>query len=450
MSRAQAPHTTQLLDVAESSADSLRATTGLTRDSVSAASTAMSFAMDVEDIDDVDDAPLPPPVATTMNVESPLPIAAASPQPFQAPDPEVELAQPGQMPEPELELTPAASAAELEEQVAELMLRDRKGALNMVRAVLRRCTPAEFEEIDVKSLEAEAKRQQQETQRLGREAEKNAKRQAKLAEEEARRQQKAADQEAKKLQREEAAAQKKRQKAEQASQSEATKQKLSDVAAKKGYRLGMEVEAPLLGRGAEGNEYEGSWYAGTITEFQRNASGLRARVCFERHEEMGDVSFECDSKRDDEAADDGPPSLSVWIGLDTMRPKPPPPPRGFASMVELGQALEIFLEGGWWEVELLGSSAVPDPKPVDPGQVLSAGSRVRVQKAGNEYDGLCGVVWGSSRAGSRWTWTSRHCGCEALRSRPRRRSATRSCSCWSTATRTAARTAARTAEQPSQ
>ena len=81
-------------------------------------------------------------------------------------------------------------------------------ALNMVRAVLRRCTPAEFEEIDAKSLEAEAKRLQQEAQRLGREAEKTAKRQAKLAEEEARRQQKAADQEAKKLQREEAAAQK--------------------------------------------------------------------------------------------------------------------------------------------------------------------------------------------------------------------------------------------------
>ena len=349
--------------------------------------------MEVDDIDDMDDAPLPPPAARLPDGAVSLPLAAAAAQPWQAPDPELELVQSGQAPEPELELTPAASAAELDEQVAELMLRDRKGALSMVRAVLRRCTPAEFEEIDVKSLEAEAKRLQQEAQRLGREAEKTAKRQAKLAEEEARRQQKAADQEAKKLQREEAAAQKKRQKLEQASQSDATKQKLGDIAAKKGYRLGMEVEAPLLGRGAEGNEYEGSWYVGTIAEFQRNGSGLRALVSFERHEEMGDVGVECDSKRDDEAADDGP-SLSVWVGLDAMRPKPPPPPHGFASMVELGQALEIFLEGGWWEVELLGSSAVPDPAPIDPSQVLSAGSRVRVQKAGNEYDGLCGVVAG--------------------------------------------------------
>ena len=166
--------------------------------------------MDVEDIDDVDDAPLPSPTSmamappATMYVASPLPLAAASAQPFQAPDPDVELAQPAHMPEPELELTPAASAAELEEQVAELMLRDRKGALNMVRAVLRRCTPAEFEEVDAKSLETEAKRLQQEAQRLGREAEKNAKRLARLAEEEARRQQKAADVEARKAQREEA------------------------------------------------------------------------------------------------------------------------------------------------------------------------------------------------------------------------------------------------------
>ena len=165
--------------------------------------------MIVDDIDeeDIDD----PPPATPVG-HQPAPVAA----PLELPSAFGQQAFPGPPPEPEIELTPAASAAELEEQVAELMGRDRQGAISMVRAVLCRCTPTEFEQIDVRALEQEAKRQQLEVKRQEKEAEKNAKRLAKIAEEEARRLQREADQEAKARQRLELAAQKKRQKLEQA------------------------------------------------------------------------------------------------------------------------------------------------------------------------------------------------------------------------------------------
>ena len=113
--------------------------------------------MIVEDIDEEDIAE--PPVAAPLG--QPTDVAA----PLVLPSPLIGHAFPRPPPEPELELTPAASAAELEEQVAELMGRDRQGAINMVRAVLSRCTPTEFEQIDPRALETEAKRLQLEVTR---------------------------------------------------------------------------------------------------------------------------------------------------------------------------------------------------------------------------------------------------------------------------------------------
>ena len=170
-----------------------------------AAARRQGVTMIVDDIDedDIVDAP-----AVALAGQQPTPVAAQ----LELPSPAGQAAGPQPPPEPEIELTPAASAAELEEQVAELMGRDRQGAINMVRAVLCRCTPAEFEQIDVRALEAEAKRLQLEVKRQEKEAEKNAKRLAKIAEDEARRLQREADQEAKARQRLELAAQKKRQK----------------------------------------------------------------------------------------------------------------------------------------------------------------------------------------------------------------------------------------------
>ena len=120
--------------------------------------TRVSMIVDDIDEDEIVDAP-----AVALAGQQPTPVAAQ----LELPSSAGQAAGPQPPPEPEIELTPAASAAELEEQVAELMGRDRQGAINMVRAVLCRCTPAEFEQIDVRALEAEAKRLQLEVKRLG-------------------------------------------------------------------------------------------------------------------------------------------------------------------------------------------------------------------------------------------------------------------------------------------
>ena len=327
--------------------------------------------MIVDDIDEeeIEDAPAAAPTG------QPTPVAAQ----LELPSPAGQAPRPP--PEPEIELTPAASTAELEEQVAELMGRDRQGAINMVRAVLCRCTPAEFEQIDVRALEAEAKRLQLEVKRQEKEAEKNAKRLAKIAEDEARRLQREADQEAKARQRLELAAQKKRQKLEQTVTSDASREKAEASAAKKGLHVGMEVEAALSADGSSvmggGANYEGSWYVGTISEFSRGAHAatgtLRALVRFQMHEEMpacaaaaGRGGGEEGEEGAAQAGAQAATQLSSWLALDSIRPAPPPPPANFGTLLEPGQTLEAFLEGGWWEVELLGSSrdaelAVPDP-----------------------------------------------------------------------------------------
>ncbi len=324
------------------------------------------FAADDIDEDDIE----MPPVGAPVGQPSSLAPALMQPPP---------IGQESSVPEPELELTPAASAAELEEQVAELMMRDRQGALKMVRAILRRCTPSEFESLDVRAMEAEAKRLLLEAKRQEKEAEKNAKRLAKLAEDEARRQQKEAEQEAKARQRLELAAEKKRQKMEQTSQSEANREKAVGGAAKKGYTVGMKVEAPLTADCVDSRAYEGSWYSGTITELQaqRGGGGVRALVRFEPHDELGLGAVGAGSadggSGSADAAGSPPPPPAGWLLLDSLRPAPPQPPPNFGSMVEPGQSLEVFLEGGWWEVEMLGSSRDSAPAPPDPTQTLAVG-----------------------------------------------------------------------------
>ena len=355
-------------------------------------------------VDDIDEEEIFDAPAAAPTGQQPTPVAAQLELP--SPAGQASLRPP---PEPEIELTPAASAAELEEQVAELMGRDRQGAINMVRAVLCRCTPTEFEQIDVRALEAEAKRLQIEVKRQEKEAEKNAKRLAKIAEDEARRLQREADQEAKARQRLELAAQKKREKLKQTVTSDASREKAEASAAKKGLHVGMEVEAALSADGScvmgGGSNYEGSWYVGTIAEFSRGAHAatgtLRALVRFQMHEEMSACAAAGRGGREEgeegeeaaaQAAVQAATQLSSWWALDSIRPAPPPPPANFGTLLEPGQTLEAFLEGGWWEVELLGSSRDAELAVPDPGESLQPGSLVSIVKQGSEYDGLCGSV----------------------------------------------------------
>ena len=78
------------------------------------------------------------------------------------------------------------------------------------------------------------------------------------------------------------------------------------------------------------------------------------------------------------------------LPFDLVRPAPPPKPAGFAKMVELGLALELLAEGGWWEVELLGVTGGSwlEPLPFDPTRELGVGSRVQVSKKGCRYMGV--------------------------------------------------------------
>jgi len=47
---------------------------------------------------------------------------------------------------------------------------------------------------------------------------------------------------------------------------------------------------------------------------------------------------------------------SQRVPYDLVRPVPPSTDVGFVKMIELGTALEMAAEGGWWEVEVLGPS----------------------------------------------------------------------------------------------
>ena len=42
--------------------------------------------------------------------------------------------------------------------------------------------------------------------------------------------------------------------------------------------------------------------------------------------------------------------LREWWPLKRLRPLPPPPPAGFSSMLHVGDAANVAVEGGWWDV----------------------------------------------------------------------------------------------------
>jgi len=42
--------------------------------------------------------------------------------------------------------------------------------------------------------------------------------------------------------------------------------------------------------------------------------------------------------------------LREWWPLKRLRPLPPPPPAGFGSMLHVGDAANVAVEGGWWDV----------------------------------------------------------------------------------------------------
>jgi hypothetical protein len=44
--------------------------------------------------------------------------------------------------------------------------------------------------------------------------------------------------------------------------------------------------------------------------------------------------------------------LREWTAMQDIRPKPPPTPAGFARLLEVGDAVELYFEDGWWEVEI--------------------------------------------------------------------------------------------------
>ena len=222
---------------------------------------------------------------------------------------------------------------------------------------------------------------------------------------------------------------------EQSVTSDATREKAEASAAKKGLHVGMEVEAALSAEGScvmgGGANYEGSWYVGTISEFSRGAHAatgtLRALVRFQAHEEMsacaaagrGDREEGEEGEEGEEASAQATAAaqFSSWLALDSIRPAPPPPPANFGTLLEPGQSLEAFLEGGWWEVELLGSSRDAELAVLDPGVSLQPGSLVSIVKQGSEYDGLCGSVL-SMDAG--WVKVRRPVPCVCRAHGPRR------------------------------
>ena len=100
------------------------------------------------------------------------------------------------------------------------------------------------------------------------EEEKAARRRSKAAEEEAKREARQKEIDERKRKREEEKEEKRRLQKEQAQPSEAKREKWRLEAAKKGFAIGLRVEAPLLSGGAD-LEYEGSWYVATILDVEQ-------------------------------------------------------------------------------------------------------------------------------------------------------------------------------------
>ena len=78
----------------------------------------------------------------------------------------------------------------------------------------------------------------------------------------------------------------------------------------------------------------GARYAGAVVE----TDDSRALVEF-------DELFEHDG--------DGAPKLREWVGGAALRP-PPPRARGFEARLRPGAPVDLWHNGGWWEVEIIG------------------------------------------------------------------------------------------------
>ena len=139
----------------------------------------------------------------------------------------------------------------------------------------------------------------------------------------------------------------------------------------------MKVEAPLSGGGSN-FEFEGSWYAATISGVHRDGLILDFDETAGLPVEESEAETRCGQR----------------LAFDLVRPVPPPNPAGFAKMVELGLTLELMAEGGWWEVELLGvtGGGFAEPLPFDPSREMGVDSRVRVSKKDSEFDQQFGDV----------------------------------------------------------
>ncbi|KAL3931605.1 MAG: hypothetical protein SGPRY_001053 [Prymnesium sp.] len=117
------------------------------------------------------------------------------------------------------------------------------------------------------------------------------------------------------------------------------------AAAKKGWTSGKAVEAPLLGGGDDG-EFMGSWYGGTI-------DGFRAGAVLVVFEAVDNLPFMRAAQGEAVTEGEEDSTLEAWVNYEMLRPRAPPTPNGFDEAMEEGCALEVRLQGGWWEVELV-------------------------------------------------------------------------------------------------
>lgn len=117
------------------------------------------------------------------------------------------------------------------------------------------------------------------------------------------------------------------------------------AAAKKGWTSGKAVEAPLLGGGDDG-EFMGSWFGGTI-------DGFRAGAVLVVFEAVDNLPFMRAAQGEAVTEGEEDSTLEAWVNYEMLRPRAPPTPNGFEEAMEEGCALEVRLQGGWWEVELV-------------------------------------------------------------------------------------------------
>ena len=251
------------------------------------------------------------------------------------------------------------------------------------------------------------KREELEAKRQLKDGEKEEKRKRKAEEEEARRQQKEADAEVRKRKREEESDRRAREK-----QLEGTLRALRDKCAKegekKGFKVGMAIEAPLLG-GGDDDEFIDSWYAGSVLAFGKGEKALvrfdveedalpagaaemtAPLLAAQREAEDEDVTVREDDEEDD-GAEEG---VCGWVALNLLRPSVPPPPEDFAtSALDDTCPLELALLGGWWKVKLLkvagGGSSLGGG--FDASRTLNEGRHVRVTKPESEWLDRTGVI----------------------------------------------------------